>query len=161
MSWMNRGTPLLAAIVAVVRDHRARVLAHNAIRSTSERIHARSLAALDRGFAATARDLNGRALIYSHPVYQYFAARYGLPGLSLHWEPDVMPSEDEWSSLVHNALDNTLFVWEGEPDSAIADRLAALGIAQLTLDPGANEQGDWLALQQRNLDRLKALTEQP
>ena len=113
------------------------------------------LLALDADFAAAAAALQGRPVIYSHPVYQYFEARYGLPGLSLHWEPDDMPEEGQWAALQRSVTGNTLFVWEAAPQVAIDERLAALGVQQVTLDPGANHDGDWLALQRQNLEALQ------
>ena len=114
------------------------------------------LQALDAGFAMAAAELQGRQLVYSHPVYQYFEARYGMDGLSLHWEPDTMPSEEQWSALPLEDPGNVLFVWEGRPLDTITERLAGLGVHQLVLEPGANHRGDWLALQRRNLEALQA-----
>ena len=57
------------------------------------------LNALDEDFMAAATRLQGRQLVYSHPVYQYFEHRYGLAGVSLHWEPDLMPSDEQWRKL--------------------------------------------------------------
>ena len=117
------------------------------------------LQALDRAYAAAAAQLQGRQLIYSHPVYQYFEARYGLPGLSLHWEPDVMPDDNHWAALQGRLEEQPLFVWEAAPDPAIAARLGALGIEQVTVDPGANYSGDWLALQRDNVRALQQLAQ--
>ena len=116
------------------------------------------LRALDSAYAKSVAPLRGRQVIYSHPVYQYFEARYQLPGLSLHWEPDSMPDEKQWSELEGVRQADTLFIWESEPDSAIADRLRSLGVEQVTVDPGANIQGDWLQLQHDNVRALQSAT---
>jgi len=35
-------------------------------------------------------------LLASHPVYDYLARRYGLNIKSVHWEPDQVPSRNQW-----------------------------------------------------------------
>ncbi len=110
---------------------------------------------LDRAYKQSAAKLAGRQLIYSHPVYQYFERRYQLAGLSLHWEPDVMPPAEQWEALQSHLQPGALFVWESEPLPAIASRLTAMGVEQVTLDPGANTAGaDWLTLQSTNVEAL-------
>ncbi len=114
------------------------------------------LEALDQGFTAVAARLRGRQMIYSHPVYQYFERRYGLSGSSLHWEPDAMPTQSQWQALQRLARPGSLFVWEAPPQADIAERMDALGIDWVVLDPGANAgELDWLALQRRNLAALE------
>lgn len=111
--------------------------------------------ALDQGYQAQARRLAGRNIIYSHPVYQYFERRYQLPGHSLHWEPDVMPSDEQWAELQEMLSAASLFIWEGDPDAAISARMAAQGLPFVVLDPAANTSAeDWLSVQQDNLTRL-------
>jgi zinc transport system substrate-binding protein len=111
--------------------------------------------ALDRGYQAQARRLAHRNIIYSHPVYQYFERRYQLPGHSLHWEPDVMPSDEQWIELQAILSASSLFIWEGNPDTAISVRMAAQAIPFVVVDPAANTSAeDWLSIQQGNLTRL-------
>jgi zinc transport system substrate-binding protein len=111
---------------------------------------------LDKAYLKVAGELAGRQIIFSHPVYQYFERRYRLTGLSLHWEPDVNPSDEQWGALQNQLQSNTLFVWESIPLPAIADRMTAMGVEQVILDPGANTSGDdWLALQSLNIKALK------
>lgn len=118
------------------------------------------LRSLDVAYMQAARLLKAYQPVYSHPVYQYFEARYELPGLSLHWEPDSMPSETQWKELTQAIGENPLFIWEAEPDPSIADRLRSMGIAQVVIDPGANLDGDWLALQRKNVAALTGLANQ-
>ena len=87
------------------------------------------LDALDRSYREQTAQLAGRDIIYSHPVYQYFEHRYQLPGRSLHWEPDAMPSDAQWAELEQMIDESSLFVWEGEPETAIGERMASLGLA--------------------------------
>ena len=108
------------------------------------------LAAMDDSYAEAVAPLRGRQVIYSHPVYQYFEARYQLPGISLHWEPDDMPGDAQWRELESSLEEDALFVWESEPLPRIAERLSALGVEQVTVDPGANADRDWMQLQRDN-----------
>jgi zinc transport system substrate-binding protein len=113
---------------------------------------------LDEGYRQQAQRLADRQLIYSHPVYQYFQRRYRLPGFSLHWEPGVMPTEQQWEALQQQLTDPALFIWEGEPAALIRDRMASLGLEFVVLDPAANiSDTDWLAVQRENIARLSVV----
>lgn len=116
------------------------------------------LDALDREYTEAAAAHGNRQIIYSHPVYQYFERRYQLPGISLHWEPDVMPSDEQWQALSDIKTDRMLFIWEAQPSLEIIERMGEMGIAFVVLDPAANIQSDgWMAVQRRNIARLAAL----
>ena len=52
-------------------------------------------AALERASAP----LGNAPLLASHPVYHYAARRYGWNLENVHWEPDEMPSAEEWQKL--------------------------------------------------------------
>ncbi|MEK6235939.1 MAG: metal ABC transporter substrate-binding protein, partial [Planctomycetales bacterium] len=52
---------------------------------------------LDRRLQETFQAQPDRPLLASHPVYQYFAARYGLNLQSVHWEPGEYPDEKSWA----------------------------------------------------------------
>ena len=122
----------------------------------------RSLAAdidaLDEGYRQQARRLAGRHIVYSHPVYQYFERRYQLPGHSLHWEPDVMPSDEQWAELQQMLSASSLFIWEGDPNAAIGARMVLEELPFVVVDPAANTSAkDWLSVQQDNLTRLSKI----
>ena len=55
--------------------------------------------AVDAQLEASFGAAPGAPLLFSHPVYQYLALRYGLNARSLHWEPDAVPSDAEWRRL--------------------------------------------------------------
>ena len=119
-----------------------------------------TLTELDIAYQQLAVDLAGKNLIYSHPVYQYFKRRYQLAGESLHWEPGEMPSEKQWRYLQNRVAgkSNSLFIWEDEPLTGIAERMAAMGLASVVIRPAANTGSkDWLGEQQANLKRLRGL----
>ncbi|MEP1471926.1 MAG: metal ABC transporter substrate-binding protein [Halieaceae bacterium] len=110
---------------------------------------------LDRGYKQFAEASADRQLVYSHPVYQYFERAYGLPGTSVHWEPDVMPSEEQWQELAKTLQPNALFIWEAEPAEDIAAKMNASGLLFVVIAPGANRsEMDWLAVQRANVAGL-------
>ncbi|MEH6583932.1 MAG: metal ABC transporter substrate-binding protein [Halioglobus sp.] len=112
---------------------------------------------LDQGFMTAATRLRGRQLVYSHPVYQYFERRYRLPGVSLHWEPDHMPSEEHWTELQGLNSGDILFIWEAKPAAEIADRMRKLDIEFVVFAPAANQrEKDWMSVQKENHARLSS-----
>jgi zinc transport system substrate-binding protein len=118
-----------------------------------------ALTLLDEQYQTQAQKLAGKQVFYSHPVYQYFERRYQLAGHSFHWEPEEMPSDEEWGTLERLATDrsNALFIWEDQPSDEIAKRMTAMGLAFVVIRPAANRsENDWLIEQQLNLQRLEA-----
>ncbi len=111
---------------------------------------------LDRGYKEFATVTGDRQLIYSHPVYQYFERAYGLPGHSLHWEPEVMPSEAQWQELSEKQQPQSLFIWEAEPAADIVAKMNIFGLPFVVIAPGANRSAsDWLSLHRANVSRLR------
>jgi zinc transport system substrate-binding protein len=98
-------------------------------------------------------------LVASHPVYQYFATRYGLNVHSVLWEPDVMPEDDQWNTLQALLAKHPAkwMIWEGEPMTASVEKLQALGVRSLVFAPCGNtpEQGDFLSVMQQNVVNLQ------
>jgi zinc transport system substrate-binding protein len=117
---------------------------------------------LDSSLQRATRPLRSRALIFSHPVYQYFARRYELAGDSLHWEPDEMPAESEWRSLEARSGRDAVEIlfFESAPLPEIEARLETLGIHVIVFKPAgrATGKGDWLAQMHENLRRLSKAT---
>lgn len=100
-------------------------------------------------------------VVFSHPVYQYFEQRYKVKGTSLHWEPDVMPDEEQWKELSHIVEDHQgkWMVWEDEPLTEISSRLESLGIRSIVFNPCGNlpEEGDFLSVMKSNLESLRTI----
>lgn len=98
-------------------------------------------------------------ILFSHPVYQYLARRYGLNAKSVHWEPDETPSAEQWEQLAELLKDHPAkwMVWEGTPEESISSRLAQMGIRSVIFDPCGNrpEQGDYLEAMHRNAEALR------
>lgn len=99
--------------------------------------------------------------VFSHPVYQYFQHRYHLHGTSLHWEPDLMPDEQQWKELeqILSAHPGAVMVWEDIPSEEIGSKLKAMGIVYAVFNPCGNrpEEGDLISVMKANLESLRKL----
>lgn len=118
------------------------------------------LKALDEEAKAVGEKLEGRPLVASHPVYQYFSRAYGLNIRSLEWEPEMnltAKEESEMRKLLSDHSAKTM-IWEGEPTKQNVDKLKRLGLASVVLSPSANrpEEGDFLSAMKANLATLRA-----
>ncbi len=117
---------------------------------------------LDQEMERLAGLVGSRPLIVSHPVYQYWARRYGLNIRTVHWEPRVPPGAREWEELEQATQDfpATVFVWEAEPLPASQAELSKRGITSLIFCPAATLPPSGLAWREemwRNLERLGEL----
>lgn len=118
----------------------------------------KDLMELDAAFVETLAGLENTPVVFSHPVYQYFQRRYGLIGKSVHWEPNEMPTAEQWSELEellkkHKAK---LMIWESEPMPQTVSRLREMGVQSVAFNPcGNTPQGiDYLAAMRENLSSL-------
>ena len=102
-------------------------------------------------------------LIASHPVYQYFARRYGLNIKVVMWEPEVLPDEGMWTQLKDIVKEHPAkwIIWEGEPLPESVAKLKEMGIESIVFDPCGNrpEQGDFLSVMKNNVTNLKRVFE--
>jgi zinc transport system substrate-binding protein len=121
------------------------------------------LAALDAELKKIVGRNTDRAALFSHPVYQYLARRYGINGRSVHFEPDAMPNDAAWQELSDLVADHPAkwMIWEGKPLPEIAKRLRSMGIESVVFNPcgGTPEQGDFLSVMRRNLADLERIYE--
>jgi len=119
---------------------------------------AKDLMTLDAEMQASVSKRPQQPLLASHPVYDYLMRRYGLHLKSLHWEPDVMPSEAEWATLreLHQEHPAQWMIWEAEPMPEIVARLRAMDINSVVFAPCANvpRQGDFLSVMRQNVANL-------
>lgn len=140
-----------AAFVRLLPEH-AETFGQNFERLASD------LKVLDDRLRATAAP---QPVIFSHPVYQYLARRYGLNARSLHWEPDVPPTEAMWTQLQRLLAEHPArwMIWEARPAKSIIARLAEMGIECAVVDPCGNApaEGDYLATQRKNVESLAAV----
>ena len=101
----------------------------------------------------------GKLFIASHPVYQYFKRRYRIKLQSVMWEPDVVPSEQQWQEL-KQLLRNypaRWMIWEDKPDEKSVIRLREMGIESLVYKPSANvpSKGDFMSVMTGNVKQLE------
>jgi zinc transport system substrate-binding protein len=118
----------------------------------------RDLLAFDQRLESMVAAKRTQPLVASHPVYQYLAARYGLSLRSVHWEPEEMPSDEQWQALHTLLADHAArwMIWEGEPLPASVAKLQAMGLRSLVFYPCGNRpaQGDFLSVMQQNVTNL-------
>ena len=100
-----------------------------------------------------------RALLGSHPVYDYLSTGYGMSLQSVHWEPDAVPTVAQWNSLNHILEQHQAkyMLWEGKPLPEAVSKLNSHGIASGVFDPCGNrsDDGDFMLTMQQNISALK------
>ena len=116
------------------------------------------LAGLDEELRIAFETFGDQTIIFSHPVYQYLAARYGLTGVSVHWEPGEDPGIKAWIDF-QNVLRShpaELMIWEDEPGDVTADQLEQFGIKPIPFHTASNlpEGSDYFEVMNANLDHL-------
>ncbi|MGW8323006.1 MAG: metal ABC transporter substrate-binding protein [Thermodesulfobacteriota bacterium] len=121
---------------------------------------ARDLKDIDKSIREIVSKNPSQPLIGSHPVYQYFCRRYDLNMKSVHWEPDEIPSGEQWEELKGILANHPArwMIWEGDPVEASVKKLESMGVRSLTFEPCGNEpdRGDFLSVMRQNVENLKA-----
>jgi zinc transport system substrate-binding protein len=119
------------------------------------------LGILDQELIKVSQDLQQTNLFGSHPVYQYLARGYDLTIRSEHWEPDQVPSQEQWAifkdKLKH--YPGKIMLWEGPPLPEVADKLTNVGIKVVVFNPCGNlpQSGDFISIMKQNIENLKAV----
>ena len=116
------------------------------------------LSALDQRLAAAADAIGDQPLIFSHPGYQYLIRRYGLNGVSVHWEPDQAADLVELEHLLEEQAAHWM-IWEGAPLSRTATDLEAYGVRSVVFDSCGNrpETGDYMTVMAANAAALEQI----
>ncbi|MGD8894203.1 MAG: metal ABC transporter substrate-binding protein [Desulfobacterales bacterium] len=117
------------------------------------------LLALDLQIKAIVAKHSSKPLLASHPVYDYFERRYGLNIKSVHWEPGIVPNDEQWMKL-HGILKNhpaQWMIWEGKPADESVKKLKSAGVNGLIFNPCGNtpEKGDFISVLQKNVANLR------
>ena len=114
---------------------------------------------LDRNLKTLVSKNPARPLMASHPVYDYFARRYGLNIKSVHWEPGEIPTNEQMMELNRILKEHPAkwMIWEGNPTKQSAERLKAISVDSLVFNPCGNtpDQGDFLSVMRQNVENLK------
>ncbi len=116
---------------------------------------------LDATIAELVREYKDDPILASHPVYQYFARRYGLNLRSVHWEPGQIPDQKQWRDL-DRLLDEhpaTWMIWEAAPLEETRARLAERGIQCVIFETCGNEPSgsDYIESMHSNALRLEPI----
>lgn len=118
------------------------------------------LTALDEALRLAFETFTDQEVIFSHPVYQYLAARYGLNGVSMHWEPGEDPGIKAWIDFRetlrrHPAL---RMIWEDQPADKTASQLEQLGMQSIVFHTAANPADDsnYFDVMNANIERLQS-----
>jgi zinc transport system substrate-binding protein len=123
------------------------------------------LSALDREMEALAAQAGSRPLVASHPVYHYWARRYGVNLKSVHWEPDAVPSDEQTTELRKLLAGHPAkwMVWEDEPIPAAAEKLKGVGVASVVFNPCGNTpaSGDFLDVMRKNIASVRPAFARP
>lgn len=118
----------------------------------------KELVGIDSELRATIGMAADTAIIFSHPVYQYFERGYGVHGVSVHWEPDEVPDESMLGELrsLQSEHKTKWMVWEGEPLDETVRLLKAIGIQSAVVDPCGNrpDGGDFTEVMKKNISEL-------
>ena len=119
----------------------------------------KDLKTLDQDIQAIVAKKPSLPLIVSHPVYDYFTKRYGLNVISVHWEPDQVPSDSQLREFKEILKQHPArwMIWEGEPVQTSVDKLKTLGVDSLVFDPCGNvpAPGDFMTVMRGNVEDLR------
>ncbi len=119
----------------------------------------KDLLALDTRMLAVGKKLANQPMVASHPVYQYWARRYGINLEAVLWEPEVVPTDAQLEDLKKILATHPAkwMVWEGEPAKESVAKLKALGLESVVFDPCANapEHGDFLSVMKGNVAAME------
>ena len=113
---------------------------------------------LHKSMKNVVQSIGEQNIIGSHPVYQYMSEAYNLNILSVHFEPDEIPSAKQWKEFDH-LLDNypaRIMLWEDEPLKEVKEILKSKGIQVVVFNPCGNkpENGDFITIMQENINSL-------
>ncbi|MDH3664982.1 MAG: metal ABC transporter substrate-binding protein, partial [Alphaproteobacteria bacterium] len=91
-TWLDLSLAAEQALAVMEALAAAGIAEEAALQRNHDRLR-EDLLALDAAFEQAAAGHSDVPLIASHPVYDYLATRYDLKIESVHWEPEIMPSQ--------------------------------------------------------------------
>jgi len=151
---IEQARAVAAALAQALPGHEAR------IEASLEALIA-DLEDLDGQLESEAQRIGDQPLLFSHPVYQYLTARYGMNALSVHWEPGESPSAEQWQELEAIVAGHPAqwMIWEGEPSTETVERLRELSIQSAVYTPCAKRPsgGDLLSVMRGNVTALRSI----
>ena len=122
------------------------------------------LQSLDEEFTSTFAQSSG-LWTASHPAFSYIGRRYSLELEIVHWAPNEFPAENQWHGLEELVAERptSWMLWEDDPIQETVDRLRTMGVCIVVFHPVGKkpDQGDYLTVMRRNLERLQAALSTP
>jgi len=104
-------------------------------------------------------ELKEYEVVGSHPVYQYLSKAYDLNIKSVHFEPDVLPSKEQWKNLDQLLTESSsnLMLWENSPIPDIKNELVIRNLKIIVFNPCANKpiEEDFLSVMKNNISNFK------
>lgn len=117
------------------------------------------LRTLDERMKAVGKRMNNQPVMASHPVYQYFARRYGISLQAVLWEPETVPDDKAIADLQSILAKHPAkwMIWEGEPAKESVAKIQALGLQSVVFAPSGNvpDEGDFLTVMQANVAAME------
>ena len=114
---------------------------------------------LDDRMTAVGKRIAQQPVVASHPVYQYWARRYGIHLKFVLWEPEEVPNEKQMEELKTLLASHPAkwMVWEGEPAKESVEKIKALGLQSVVFDPCGNqpESGDFMTTMEANVTAME------
>jgi zinc transport system substrate-binding protein len=157
-TWLDFSLARLQAESIYIALARKRPMAEMAFKRNFQAL-ADDLERLDTRIRAIVAKDPGRALLGSHPVYDYLKHGYGMNLRSVHWEPDQAPSMSQWNDLKQILEEHraAVMLWEGKPLADSVARLKEKGLGSTVFSPCGNrpEDGDFLSVMQQNATNLE------
>ena len=121
----------------------------------------KDLLVLDSRMIAVGKKLANAPVAASHPVYQYWARRYGINLQHVLWEPEDVPTDAQMEDLkkILSTHAAKWMVWEGDPAKESVAKLKAIGLDSAVFDPCANvpEKGDFLSIMRSNVADMERM----
>jgi zinc transport system substrate-binding protein len=107
------------------------------------------------------KSIGGKPIVASHPIYQYWARRYGISLEAVLWEPEEVPTDEQMEGLKKILATHPAkwMVWEGEPSKESVAKLAAIGVSSVVFDPCSNvpDEGDFMSVMEANVTRMEQM----
>lgn len=114
---------------------------------------------LDDRMKAVGKRMGGQPVVASHPVYQYWARRYGINLQAVLWEPETVPDDKAMEDLKKILASHSAkwMIWEGDPAKESTGKLKAIGVGSVVFDPCGNvpESGDFLSVMKANVEAME------
>jgi zinc transport system substrate-binding protein len=117
------------------------------------------LISLHESMKTASKLIGDRTFIGSHPVYQYLAKAYDVNIQSVHFEPDELPSENQWIEFdqLLEQHPSGIMLWEAEPLAEVKALLYKKGIELVVFNPCGNkpESENFIETMNENIKTLE------